>query len=201
MSFLKSWKKLLGINIDWEGWWKKKKVWLAILCLVAGIALAVLILLFWGQVQRLGTYGYMGAFILGFLQSAIIILPLPAIVITFALGGVLNPLFVGIATGTGEMVGALTLYYAGRGGLVVFGETGKQQNYLRIQTWMKKRGTLVLFILSAVLNPFFYPAGIAAGALKFPLWRYVLSIWLGKVIKGTVIAGAGALGLRWFLGG
>ncbi len=35
-------------------------------------------------------------------------------------------------------------------------------------------------------------AGIAAGTLRYPVWRFLLFCWLGKTIKTTVVAWAGS---------
>ncbi len=182
---------------------RRSRVWRIVLWalgLVSGLFLAVLIAVNWDRVQDLEGYGYLGAFIVGILESAIVIVPFPALFIIFALGAVLNPVTVGLAAGTGEVVGALSLYAAGRSGVVVFGHGQRQRLYSRLQGWMKKRGTVTLFLLSVTLNPFFYPAGIGAGALKMPLWRYILTVWVGKVIKGIITAAVGRLGLFWLVG-
>jgi len=62
--------------------------------------------------------------------------------------------------------------------------------------WMERRGSLILFALSAVLNPFFYPAALAAGALRFGIKRYFIICWAGKTIKGLTVAYAGFWGLH-----
>ncbi len=56
-----------------------------------------------------------------------------------------------------------------------------------------------LFLLSSVLNPFFYPAALAAGALRLGIRRYFFVCWAGKTIKGMTIAYAGFFGLRSLL--
>ncbi|MBA7716291.1 hypothetical protein ES703_125361 [subsurface metagenome] len=61
--------------------------------------------------------------------------------------------------------------------------------------WMERRGSLVLFVLSAVLNPFFYPAAIVAGATRFGIRKYLLICLAGKTIKGISVAAAGYWGL------
>jgi membrane protein DedA with SNARE-associated domain len=43
-----------------------------------------------------------------------------------------------------------------------------------------------------VPNPFFDLAGIAAGSLRYPVWRFLLFCWLGKTIKTTLVAFAGS---------
>ncbi len=47
-----------------------------------------------------------------------------------------------------------------------------------------------------IINPFFYPVSLAAGALHFGVWRYFLIAFAGKTIKTTAIAYAGYFGLR-----
>ncbi|MBI4330868.1 MAG: VTT domain-containing protein [Chloroflexi bacterium] len=180
-------------------WYKCWQTWAGCLSLAVSIAVALLIVFVWGDLKALNTYGYVGAFIVGLLESAVIIIPFPAVVLIFALGGVLNPLAVGIAVGTGEVVGSLSLYVAGRGGMAMYNDGQRLRLYLRLEAVMKKRGGIALFLLSTILSPFFYPAGIAAGALKYPLWRFILIVWGGKVIKGVIVAGAGWLGLQWFV--
>ncbi len=64
---------------------------------------------------------------------------------------------------------------------------------------MERRGWLVLFVLASVLNPFFYPAALAAGALRFGVKRYFIITWAGKTIKGMTVAYAGYWGLRGLL--
>jgi membrane protein YqaA with SNARE-associated domain len=123
--------------------------------------------------------------------------------VVFALGGVLKyPMLVGAAAGLGETVGALTIYMTGYGGGTAFINSthGRvQAAYSRLTSWMERRGSLTLFILAAVLNPFFYPAALAAGALRLGIKRYFLICWAGKTIKGLTIAYAGYWGLRGLL--
>ena len=54
---------------------------------------------------------------------------------------------------------------------------------------------MVLLISSATLNPFFYPAAIAAGAMRFKLNKYILICIVGKTIMGITVAAAGYWGL------
>jgi uncharacterized membrane protein YdjX (TVP38/TMEM64 family) len=121
--------------------------------------------------------------------------------IVFALGGVLTPYWVGIAAGLGETIGALVIYMTGHGaGTALFGSEGKLQSaYLRMMRLMEQRGSLTLFLLSAILNPFFYPAALAAGATRFGIRKYFFICFAGKTIKGFTVAYAGYWGLRWLL--
>ncbi len=64
--------------------------------------------------------------------------------------------------------------------------------YQRLVAWMERRGGITIFVLSVIPNPFFDLAGIAAGTLRYPLWRFLLFCWLGKTLKTTLVAWAGA---------
>ena len=106
------------------------------------------------------------------------------------------------AAGLGETIGGLTIYMTGYGGGTVFANANHgriQAAYSRLLKWVERRGSLTLFVLSAVLNPFFYPAALAAGALRFGVQRYFLICWAGKIIKGITVAYAGYWGLRSLL--
>ena len=174
---------------------------------IVGVAATVLmafaVVYFWEFVRGLEAYGYLGAFLISVLGGATFIVPVPMLAVVFALGGVMEyPWLVGIAAALGETVGALTIYMTGYGGGMAFynSKHGKiQATYDRLMRLMERRGSLALFLLAAVLNPFFYPAALAAGALRFGVRRYFLLTWGGKTIKGLTVAYAGYWGLRGLL--
>jgi len=181
---------------------KKTAYILAIVGVVVTLVMATAVVLFWKDVQKLEGYGYLGAFLISILGGATIIIPVPMLAVIFALGGVLTPYWVGIAAGLGETLGALTIYMTGHGaGTAIYNSKhGKVQAiYSRLMRWMERRGSWTLFVLSAVLNPFFYPAALAAGALRFGVQRYFLICLAGKTIKGITVAYAGYWGLRGLL--
>ncbi len=184
-----------------RAWYLNRSAWLGFIFAAISILLAVLmVFVYWDEVKELETFGYLGAFLVGLMVSTVIIIPFPEAVLIFALGGILNPLMVGPAVGLGETVGSLSLYLAGREGGALWHKVELRTGlYARMERWMKKRGGITLFIVSAILSPLFYPTGIAAGATKFPFWRFVLIVAIGKIIKGIVIAGAGSLGIQWFM--
>ena len=70
--------------------------------------------------------------------------------------------------------------------------------------WAQRRGSVVVFVMSAMLNPAFAPMAIAMGALRFRLLQFFLMCVAGNIVKAMVISYAGYLGvgtlLRW-LGG
>ena len=179
-----------------------RQYYIGALGIILSMVMAVAIIYFWEDVLVLEGYGYAGAFIISMLGGATILAPVPMTPMVFALGGVLNPVFVGVAAGLGEALGGLAIYMTGfssRAALISSSHGKIQAVYLRMLKWVERRGSLTLFFLSAVLNPFFYPAGLAAGAVRFGIRRYFLICWGGKTIKGMTIAFAGYWGLQGLL--
>ncbi|MBL7126264.1 MAG: VTT domain-containing protein [Dehalococcoidales bacterium] len=176
---------------------------LGIFGIVATILMAGAVIYYWEWVRALGAYGYVGAFLISILGGATIIVPVPMLAVVFALGRVMEYTWlVGIANGLGETIGALTIYMTGYGGgsALYYRTPGRLHTaYVRMTGLMERRGWLVLFVLASVLNPFFYPAALAAGALRFGVKRYFIITWAGKTIKGMTVAYAGYWGLRGLL--
>lgn len=160
--------------------------------LAAVLALSATIFAFRDKFAELAALGYGGILIVSLLSSATIILPAPSLLLVFAMGSALPPLLVGPAAGIGEALGEMTGYAAGFAGRAAIEE---EQTYERLKRWMERHGGITILVLSAIPNPLFDLAGIAAGSLRYPLWRFFLVCWLGKTIKTTLVALAGAWSL------
>ena len=159
--------KLIQILGRWE-------YLIGILGILLTIGMAVAIILFWEEVRVLEHYGYIGVFVISAFGGATILAPVPMTPVVFALGGVLNPALVGAAAGLGETIGGLAIYMTGYGGGTALIDTNHgriQAVYSRVLVWMRRRGGWPLVLLSAVVNPCFSPAGLAAGALRFGVKR------------------------------
>ena len=169
-----------------------------LLRLLAVAFVIVVTLAVWREADKLEQFklwGYPGIFVISFLGNATVVLPAPSLALVFAMGGILNPLLVGLVAGPAEALGELTGYLAGYSGQAV---VENLQMYDRLAGWMQRNGALTVFVLSAIPNPFFDLAGIAAGVLRYPLSRFLLFCWLGKTIKTIVFAFAGAYSLTFF---
>ena len=181
--------------------------------LIAVVSTSVIVLR--QHLVNFAQFGYLGAFLISFLASATVIALVPSLPVMFALGGVLNPWYLGLAAGAGEAVGELIIYTAGRTGHAFFlkdrfieAKTNKDATgiYPRLQRWIHAKGTRALFLASAVPNPFFSLIGATAGATRFPAWKFFGAVWAGKTVKwitiallGYAILGKILLGLiHWF---
>lgn len=157
------------------------------LALVIGVTVAVVLLA--DKLERFKAYGYPGIFLISLLGNATVILPAPSLVVVGGMGGVLNPILVGLCAGVGEALGELTGYLAGYSGRAVVED---RETYARLEGWMRRNGDLTILVLSMIPNPFFDIAGIAAGILRFPVWRFLVACWIGKTLKTLVVAHLGA---------
>lgn len=177
---------------------KKKNNWLVnilrILAIAAVIGITVYIYSIRDRVEEFAEYGYPGIFLIMLLANATVILPAPGVAVVFAMGSVFNPLGVAFAAGAGGAIGELTGYLAGYGGQAVVENT---KIYNKILPWVKKYGAWVILVLSAIPNPFFDMAGIAAGIARIPLWQFLLACWVGQTIKMAMFAYAGAYSVDW----
>ena len=180
-------------------WVRTRLVPIVALLLVLGIVVGV----FWlyryhpETVDKLQGWGYLGVFLISLLLNATIILPAGNFLVIATLGAALFFPFVGIVGGLGAAIGELTGYVAGYSGQAFL---QKHRLYTRMEGWMKRWGSLTIFILS-VVPLFFDVAGVAAGALRFPSWKFFIACWLGRIILYVFIAWAGAIGweavLNW----
>jgi membrane protein YqaA with SNARE-associated domain len=175
----------------WLSGWRLTVI--RIVVLLAVIAITVYIYSIRDKADQLAGYGYPGIFILSILGNATIILPAPVIAITYVMGAVFNPI---LAAGAGSAIGELTGYMAGFSGQGIAEQTAI---YDRLESWTERYGGWTITILALIPNPIFDVAGAAAGALKMPVYRFLLWAWIGKTIKMLIFAYAGAGSADWVL--
>jgi len=165
---------------------------LAILVIVGGLTIALFFLR--DHIQGLASLGYLGAFLATLASSATILVPIPGIALVFVLGNIWNPLAIGLVSGLGSGLGELTGYAAGYSGRELF-----QGNrlYSRIADWMERRAAVLIFVFAFVPNPVFDIVGFAAGALRYPVSKFLFFCLLGKTARCILVAYAGRWGLEW----
>ena len=182
---------ILGFNaaISWlVSTWRGR---LIIVAVVAAVSVAAFFLQDRINVERFG-YGAVAGAVL--LASGGLVVPVPALAITCTTATFLNPAAVALIAGLAGTLGELTGYFLGYSGS---GVLERRRFYHRVEGWMRRRGWLVLFVISAVPNPLFDVAGIAAGALRYPLWRYLVFVGLGKQVKFFMIAYGCYYSVQW----
>ena len=168
---------------------------LRIVALVAVIAITVYIFSIRDRVQEFAAFGYPGIFLIALLANATVLIPAPGVAVIYAMGAIFNPFGVGLAAGTGGALGELSGYLAGFSGQAVI---ERMDIYDRIKPWVERFGGWTILVLSAIPNPFFDIAGIAAGIAKMPIRTFLLFVWIGQLIKMTLFALAGKYSIQIF---
>lgn len=180
-----------------------RSVWLleyGLLAAIAALITGFAFLFFFLDIDlgQLTKWGYIGLFVITLVSAASIVLPMPGAAAVAGAGALLNPILgipvpilVGLVAGAGEAIGELTGYGAGYGGSMLFRD---RSFFPRVKDWMERRGVLTLFVLSAFPNPFVDVAGVAAGAVKLPLWRFFAGVVPGKVLKNAYLSAGGLAG-------
>jgi uncharacterized membrane protein YdjX (TVP38/TMEM64 family) len=159
---------------------------------IAVLVALILSLIFREYLQELERYGYVAVFVVGLISNATLILPVPGLAVSSVLGSVFNPWVVGVVGGVGQALGELTGYMAGYGGQTWIAD---HPRYRWLRRRMERYGVFVVFLLALFPNPLFDVAGIVAGVLRFPVWKFLLSCAAGKIIKNIGFALAGYYGI------
>jgi len=163
--------------------------------LVVTITLSLFILQHRSYIEEIAEWGYFGCFFINVLTNGTFILPGFGIVITFTLGGVLNPAIVGAVAGTGEAIGAIGAYFTGYAGRGLLRDSNSGL-YLRFSNIVDRHGSKAIFFVSSVLSPFFYPFAVFLGMVRFGWVRFFLATWAGRTVKSMALAYLGYFGLK-----
>jgi membrane protein YqaA with SNARE-associated domain len=158
------------------------------------VAVSVFVYSIRDRADLLQAYGYPGIFLLSILASATVVLPAPGLAFVYGAGALLNPIGVGIAAGLGATLGELSGYVAGFSGQAIVEDRAL---YDKLVGWMGRYGAVTIAVLGFLPLPFFDLAGIAAGALKMPVSRFLLFCAIGKIPKMLLVAFAGAYSIDW----
>lgn len=198
----------------------KRRYILGGLFLAGIIAVFVVIIYHWQEISRFQSYGYLGLVVIGLLTGFSLPMPVPYMIVTFVFGGLLHPALVGASCGLGLGIGGTLLYLTGRGGRRFFPWSNvfafdtnsssdappflisrllRRARIPQIMAIARRRGSLVVFLMSAAINPFFVPMAIGMGTLRFRAWKFFLACWAGQTVKSIGIAYFGYLGLGTFL--
>jgi len=146
----------------------------------------------WGQ-GLIQSYGLLGLFFIVLITSASVIVAVPGWMFVIIAGYFYHPLAVALVAAVAGTLGEYTSYLLGRGGNYII-EKKKIANLEKIEGWFKKYGFILFPIFAAGPLPFDI-LGIIAGTLKYDVWKFFLGTFIGKLIKGLVLAYMGYAGL------
>lgn len=185
---------------DLKPHWIRRYFILIIILIV--IAISVILFTFrsrLGDFETYKDYGYVGVFLICLVSNATVILPVGsvfAVLLSPELLG-LNPAIVGVIGGAGAALGEMSGYIAGYGGKAVI---KNRSLYKRIERWLRRRQFSTIFVFSSIGAFSFDLAGLAAGAFRIPIWKFLSACFLGRSLLYIGFAYAGMWGLSLLQG-
>jgi membrane protein DedA with SNARE-associated domain len=162
--------------------------------------------------RSLWALSYLGIFLLNFLSTAVWFIPMPPLVGQAAIVAGSHTLWqpgVVLAGSLGMILADSTSYLAGVLGRGIaaderFRVQGRFGSVLRrigapVERVMRRRGFLTVLVLSAVPNPLFDIAGIAAGALYINFWIFLIAAGIGKTARAVALVVVGSMAINLFI--
>jgi len=157
---------------------------------------------------HLAQYGLLGMLIIAFLGGSLLSMlavPVPYWLLVFTLPSILAPQFqigapilVGLISGLGASLGQLLTFMLGCGSRDLSQKLAYKVNrgaYIRAISWAERHGSLAVFLMSAIINPFHLPMTFAIASLRYPSWKFFIFSLLGNMVKSSFIAFCGYFGL------
>jgi membrane protein DedA with SNARE-associated domain len=158
------------------------------------VALSLFIIYQRSYIEQIAHWGYIGCFVINVLTAGTLVMPGFGLVLTFTLGGVLNPAIVGAVAGIGEAIGAVGAYFTGYTGRGLFRDSNNSF-YLRFSNLVDRHGSKAVFFIACVISPIYYPFAVLLGTLRFGWMRFFLATWAGRTVKNMALAYLGYFGL------
>jgi membrane protein DedA with SNARE-associated domain len=162
--------------------------------LAVTIGLSLFIIHQRSYIEQIAHWGYLGCFFINVLASGTLVMPGFGLVLTFTLGGILNPAIVGAVAGIGETMGAVGAYFTGYAGRSLLKDTSSSL-YLRFSDIVDRHGSKAVFFIACLISPIYYPFAVILGTLRFGWIRFFLATLGGRTIKNMALAYLGYYGL------
>ncbi|MCL2706799.1 MAG: VTT domain-containing protein [Dehalococcoidia bacterium] len=154
--------------------------------------------------DRFALLAYLIVFAVTLVANLTVIAPVPiAIPITITVAQSWNPALTALAAALGGSIGELSGYFAGYAGrkITIANDFVKME---RIEGWVNRWGSWAIALLAFQPIIPFDIGGIAAGAARMPLLKFILALFAGKLPKYLLIiyVGIGIINFLpnwWFL--
>jgi membrane protein YqaA with SNARE-associated domain len=147
------------------------------------IAISAILVRFLPPLEK---YGYLGVFLANLISSMGVVVPTPpGAALTVAVASAKVPFYTALMASIGGTLGELTAYYVGFGGKK-FLHLQRYRRYQTAEKWMNRYGWFAIFICSLLPLFIFDFVGIAAGAVKYPVKKFLLFCYLGRLPRALV---------------
>jgi uncharacterized membrane protein YdjX (TVP38/TMEM64 family) len=164
-----------------------KALLILVAILVVAIGLSSLLHFFFPEedLKQFADYGYSGVFLVTLVSSLSIVLPLPGTIVVLAAADIWNPLLVALVASIGGTLGEISAYLLGYGGKA-FIVREHTERYLAAEGWMKRRGGFAIFLFALIPFLIFDFIGIAAGVFRYPLKKFLIYTWAGRLPRSLI---------------
>ena len=145
-------------------------------------------------IDDIGVWGYVAGFVVTCLSSATVVMPSPGFAAVLLMAKDLNWLLLGISAGIGGALGEMTAYYVGTHGT----ETLEgHKSYEWFQRGMKRLGGPIILVSALVPLIPVDAAGLIAGAVRYPVVKFLIYLAIGKVVMTTTLLFLSAKAFEW----
>lgn len=147
-------------------------------------------------------YEYFGIFLISIFGNLLPFIPIPYLIPIFISSYFLNPLIITLCVGFGATIGKCFSYFIGRGGRILLNEK-KRKDFEVFGRLLGKYGIIAVYIFAAFPLPddiIIIPLGMC----KYNFKKFFLSLLLGKITLGAIVAFTGKYYfelLKIFIGG
>ena len=163
---------------------KRALLVVAVLCL---LIVPVMLISRGLDLEGIASFGYIGVFLATFLSTTSIFFPAPGFVVVVAAAALFNPIWVALAATAGGALGEFTSYLVGYWGRTAI-DLKRWERYQRAENWMTRYGSFAIFLFALVPGLIFDLIAIAAGALRFPFWKFLLASFAGRLPRSFLEA-------------
>lgn len=163
-----------------------KKIYFALLVFLTFVLF--LPVFFQIRFQNLSSFGLIGVFLINLLGSATVFLPAPGLLSVGISATQSDPLLVAVIGALGASLGEGTTF--------LFGYTSNKFFNLEKHKFLKKFktklfdrwGEIVILAFAFIPNPFFDGIGMIAGISKFPIKKFLILTFIGRLSRYIAIA-------------
>ena len=167
---------------------KKQKYLLAFLLT---LFLSIILFFFQEKFAQFKALGLIGLFVISMI-GGMLFLPSPVLIASvLAAGRTYNPFLVALIASLGSTTGDILGYGVGYTGREAFLDNQKWHHKIAQEIFHKYGGILIL-ILSAIPNPIFDAFGVIAGLFLYPLKKFLLYIFIGRLVRNLLLAYLGS---------
>lgn len=140
------------------------------------------------DLRALTAFGLVGLFLINFFGSATLFLPAPGIFSVAIAGATLNPILVALTASLGAALGETVGYIFGYSSKEVLNLKRHKKIFKYSQIIVHWKGGILIPVFAFIPNPVFDGLGILAGLSDFPLKRFLLFVFIGRMIRNIGIA-------------